>query len=56
MEVITGINGRYDKGYYLPPQGNNDLEEVVLENKINLQANGNVKVVTTDGLLTDLKE
>lgn len=49
MEIITGISGKYENGRYLPPSGKINWLKVVTDNGITLKANGNVKVITTDG-------
>ncbi|XP_031623493.1 uncharacterized protein LOC116340895 isoform X1 [Contarinia nasturtii] len=55
MQIITGIKGRYDRGHYLPPEGYDDWEQVVEKNKITLLARNNVKIITANGSLIDLK-
>lgn len=56
MQVITGISGKYEHGYYLPPSGNKKWLHVVKDNGITLIANGNVKVLTNDRQFMDLVE
>ncbi|KAL1463286.1 hypothetical protein WDU94_015049 [Cyamophila willieti] len=56
MEVLTGIKGKYHKGYYLPPHRKTDWELVVHENKIKLRTKDNVKILTSDGSYIDLLE
>ena len=48
MEVITGVRGKYEKGYYLPPDGKSNWQQVVRKGNIKLRAEGNVKILTSD--------
>lgn len=56
MEIVTGIAGKYEGGYYLPTTGKIHWKQVVVENEIHLRANGNVKMVTCDGQFMELVE
>uniref|UniRef100_UPI00313D35C1 hypothetical protein n=1 Tax=Rickettsia endosymbiont of Urophora cardui TaxID=3066265 RepID=UPI00313D35C1 len=56
MEVITNIKGEYKDGYYLPPSGNKNWQQVVKANNTHLIAKNNVKIVTSDGAYVKLKE
>lgn len=39
MQMITGINGYYQNGKYLPPSGNKNWLQVVKDNNITMKAN-----------------
>lgn len=49
METITVVRGRYEKGYYLPPAGYVSWKQVVRDKRVQLRADGSVKVVASDG-------
>lgn len=55
MEVITGYKGTYVGSKYIPPEGNANWGEVVEKNSITLRVKDNVKVLSSDGTLIDLK-
>lgn len=56
MEVITRYKGTYDGSEYLPPKGNADWEEVIEKNGITLRVKENVRILSSDGTLIDLKD
>lgn len=56
MESVTGITGRYISGKYLPPQGYQDWEDVVLRHNLQLTVKGNVNIVTGTAQLLTLQD
>lgn len=55
MHMVTGIEGTYRNGKYLPPGGYDDWQHVVHENEVNLKANShNIHVYNLSDLLKEI--
>uniref|UniRef100_A0A1B6MK10 Macrodomain effector MavL domain-containing protein n=1 Tax=Graphocephala atropunctata TaxID=36148 RepID=A0A1B6MK10_9HEMI len=56
MRVITGVEGRYSEGHYLPPEGYHTWKGVATKLESKLVVDENVMVAAHDGTLVHLKD